>query len=116
MSGYVATDDDFITWPDTAHADIRFGMDWPQAGGIDKYLIAFTLFHHFCIAGHNLHPGLFAGSFDRNQDLPEILHAQAFLQDKAQGEVLGDRATHSQVVHRTVDRQFTDVPTWKKNG
>ena len=78
-----ATDQDLVPFPDPVHGDSGFGVGVSDSGGIDKNLISLAAFHHLGIPGYYLYTCFLRSSFHRFHDPQELVHFQAFLNDKA---------------------------------
>src|SRR4029077_13644881 len=86
-----------------------------NAGSIDENLVCFTPVNHLRIASDKLHTGGLGSSVHRLDDAPEIFHRQTFFQDKAGREIKRARSAHREIVHRSVNGEFSDIASGKKD-
>ena len=87
----------------------------PMPEVLMKILSALPAINHLRITSDKLHAGGIGRSVHRLDDAPEIFHRQSFFQDKAGREIKRARSAHREIVHRSVDGEFSDVAAGKKD-
>src|SRR5689334_23949888 len=107
MHGDGPTDNDFVANPRARRVDLDLVRHNSDARSVDKNLIGLATIDHFGVASHKLDLRAGRSFTHRLDDAPEIFHRQAFLEDKTGGKIERPRATHGEIVDRTVDRKST---------
>ncbi len=93
----------------TIRRDIQAALNHADAGGRDKYLVAFAAIHHFRVAGDELHAGLFGRGAHGFDDATQVVSGQAFFKNERRGQIERARAAHGKIVHGAIDREPADV-------
>ncbi len=86
-----------------------------NAGSVDENLVCLAAVNHLRITSDKLHSGGIGRSVHRLDDAPEIFHRHTFFQDKAGREIKRTRAAHREIVHRSVNSEFSDIAAGKKD-
>ena len=111
-----STDQDLVPFPNTVHGDLCLWVRVADSGGINKNLVSLTTLDHLGISGNYLYTCFLCSPFDRFHNPQELVHFQAFLNNKTKADKFRDSAAHSNVVYGTIHSQFTDIPPSKKDG
>ena len=84
--------------------------------GGDVHLVTGTLRNHLGVPGNNAHPGTLSGGAHRLGLVAQFRDGQPLFQNECHGNNRRFRTRDCEIVHRSVDREFTDAATGKVNG
>ena len=87
-----------------------------DAGSVYENLVCFTPVNHLCITSDELDTCGIGSRVHRLDDAPEIFHRQTFFQDEPGREIKRPCSAHREIVHRSVNGEFSDIASGKKIG
>ena len=104
--------EDHVSFLQACCAKLPALRDKAYAGGID--IDAALSLHHLGIPRHNRQAGFPGGLRHGGGNALEHLRIRTLLDEKAAGQIAGDRPAHQQVVDRPADRQPSNVAAGEK--